>query len=75
VMLEQLVDHLNLNLHSEAGSVSLGGYFQERLGRVLRPGDELRLQGWRIRVLSMRGMAPGQFLLKALPPPADGPHA
>ncbi len=67
VMLEQLVDHLQLDLQAEAGSVSLGGFFQERLGRVLRPGDELRLQGWRIRVLSMRGLAPGQFLLKPLP--------
>ncbi len=71
VMLEQLVDHLALNLETEAGSVSLGGFFQEQLGRVLRPGDELRLQGWRIRVLSMRGLAPGQFLLKPLPPPAE----
>ena len=71
VRLEQLVDHLALDLQSEAGSVSLGGFFQERLGRVLRPGDELRLQGWRIRVLSMRGLAPGQFLLKPLPAGKD----
>jgi CBS domain containing-hemolysin-like protein len=71
VMLEQLEDHLHLNLETEAGSVSLGGFFQEQLGRVLRPGDELRLQGWRIRVLAMRGLAPGQFLLKPLPPEPD----
>ena len=71
VMLEQLVDHLKLDLVAEAGSVSLGGFFQERLGRVLRPGDELRLQGWRIRVLAMRGLAPAQFLLKPLPPEKD----
>ena len=77
VTLEQLVDHLQLNLEAEAGSVSLGGFFQERLGRVLRPGDELRLQGWRIRVLSMRGLAPGQFLLRPLPPepPVEDGHA
>jgi len=68
VLLEQLEDHLKLNLETEAGSVSLGGFFQEQLGRVLQPGDELRLQGWRIRVLSMRGLAPGQFLLKPVPP-------
>jgi CBS domain containing-hemolysin-like protein len=74
VMLEQLVDHLRLNLETEAGSVSLGGFFQERLGRVLRPGDELRIQGWRIRVLSMRGLAPGQFLLKPLPSEASTPE-
>lgn len=75
VMLEQLEDHLQLSLETEAGSVSLGGFFQERLGRVLRPGDELRLQGWRIRVLSMRGRAPGQFLLKPLPPEPAAPEA
>jgi len=42
------------------------------LGRVLRPGDELRIQGWRIRVLAMRGLAPGQFILKPLPPEPEG---
>jgi CBS domain containing-hemolysin-like protein len=75
VTLEQLEDHLSLALEAEAGSVSLGGFFQERLGRVLRPGDELRLQGWRIRVLAMRGLAPGQFLLKPLPPEAEDARA
>ncbi len=68
VTLEQLEDHLDLRLETEAGSVSLGGFFQERLGRILRVGDELQLLGWRIRVLEMRGMAPGKFLLR----PANG---
>lgn len=68
VTLEQLEDHLDLHLETVADSVSLGGFFQEKLGRILRVGDELRLQGWRIRVLEMRGMAPGKFLLR----PADG---
>ena len=64
VTLEQLVDHLDLVLETEAGSVSLGGFFQEELGRILRVGDELKRQGWRIRVLEMRGMAPAKFLLR-----------
>lgn len=64
VTLEQLADHLDLHLQGDEGSVSLGGYLQEHLGRILRVGDELRIQGWRIRVLSMRGLAPSQFLLK-----------
>jgi CBS domain containing-hemolysin-like protein len=64
VTLEQLEDHLQLRLEAEAGSVSLGGYFQEQLGRILVSGDELRLQGWHIRVLEMRGMAPHKFLLR-----------
>jgi CBS domain containing-hemolysin-like protein len=67
VTLEQLEDHLKLNVEAGEGTFSLGGYFQERLGRVLRVGDELRLPGWRIRVLGMRGMAPTQFLLKPVP--------
>jgi CBS domain containing-hemolysin-like protein len=71
VLLEQLEDHLHLDLQAEEGSVSLGGYFQEQLGRILRPGDELRIQGWHIRVLAMRGLAPAQFLLRPLPPEAD----
>ena len=64
VTLEQLEDHLKLHLQAEAGSVSLGGYLQERLGRILAAGDELRVDGWRIRVLEMRGMAPRKFLLR-----------
>lgn len=63
VTLEQLEDHLSLNLYSEVGSISLGGFFQEQLGRILKAGDELRIQGWRLRVLEMRGMAPRKFLL------------
>lgn len=68
VTLEELEDHLGLHLEVEAGSVSLGGLFQERLGRILRAGDELRLEGWRVRVMEMRGMAPRTFLLKPMAP-------
>jgi CBS domain containing-hemolysin-like protein len=67
VTLEQLEATLGLRLEVEAGSVSLGGFFQERLGRVLKAGDELRIEGWRIRVLEMRGMAPSKFLFKPVP--------
>jgi CBS domain containing-hemolysin-like protein len=67
VTLEQLEGTLGLRLEVEAGSVTLGGFFQERLGRVLKAGDELRIQGWRIRVLEMRGMAPRKFLFKPFP--------
>lgn len=64
VTLEQLEDHLGLVIAAEGGSISLGGYLQECLGRVLRVGDEVRIQDWRVRVLTMRGLAAGQFLLK-----------
>ena len=72
VTLEQLVDHLALTLEGEEGSVTLGGYLQEHLGRVLKVGDEIRIQGWRIRVLSMRRLAPTQFLLKPCTPESNG---
>jgi CBS domain containing-hemolysin-like protein len=71
VTVEQL-EALGLHLQVEAGSVSLGGFFQERLGRVLKAGDELRIEGWRIRVLEMRGMAPSKFLFKPVPPRPAG---
>ena len=74
VTLDQLEAALGLRLEAEAGSVSLGGFFQERLGRVLKAGDELRLQDWRIRVLEMRGMAPRKFLLKPNVVPDSGPE-
>jgi CBS domain containing-hemolysin-like protein len=74
VTLEQLESTLDLRVAAEAGSVSLGGYFQERLGRVLKAGDELRIQGWRIRVLEMRGMAPWKFLFKPVPEGQAGPE-
>ena len=72
VTLEQLESTLGLRLEVEAGSVSLGGFFQERLGRVLKAGDELRIEGWRIRVLEMRGMAPRKFLFKPIPTEQTG---
>ncbi|MCE1228473.1 MAG: CBS domain-containing protein, partial [Firmicutes bacterium] len=72
VTLEQLEDHLDLELESETDAVSLGGYFQEQLGRILQVGDELKLPGWRIRVLEMRGMAPRKFLLR--PTTHDAEH-
>jgi CBS domain containing-hemolysin-like protein len=74
VTLEQLEDHLDLHLEAEADSVSLGGFLQERLGRVLQLGDELKIQGWRIRVLEMRGMAPRKFLLRRVASHENG-HA
>ncbi len=73
VTLEQLEDHLGLVIAAEGGSISLGGYLQERLGRVLRVGDEVRIQAWRVRVLTMRGLAAGQFLIKPFPGPESGP--
>lgn len=74
ITLEDLEATLGLHLEVEAGSVTLGGCFQERLGRILKAGDELRLQGWRIRVLEMRGMAPWKFLFKPVPPEQSGPE-
>jgi CBS domain containing-hemolysin-like protein len=64
VTVEHLEAELGLNLDGATDSVTLGGYFQEQLGRVLREGDEISVQGWKIRVLEMSGMAPGKFLFK-----------
>ena len=66
VTLEQIEDQLELKLEDDTDAVTLGGYFQERLGRVLRADDEIAIQGWSVRVLEMSGMAPGKFLFKPL---------
>lgn len=66
VTLEQLADVLGIHLKATMNSVTLGGFFQERLGRILKVGDELRVPGWRIRVIKMRGMAPKKFLFKPI---------
>jgi CBS domain containing-hemolysin-like protein len=68
VTLEELKDEFKLVLEEETDSVTLGGYFQEQLGRVLRMDDEITVHGWQIRVLEMNGMAPGKFLLIPLEP-------
>jgi len=68
VTLEQLEDQLGLKLEDETDAVTLGGYFQEQLGRVLRIDDEIAVQGWQVRVLEMSGMAPKKFLFKPIEP-------
>ncbi|MDR0498127.1 MAG: hemolysin family protein [Holophagales bacterium] len=66
VTLEQLEDQLGLKLEVDTDAVTLGGYFQERLGRVLRIDDEITIQEWQVRVLEMSGMAPRKFLFKPI---------
>jgi len=66
VTLEQLADVLGIHLKATMDSVTLGGFFQERLGRILKVGDELRIPGWRVRVIKMYGMAPRKFLFKPI---------
>jgi CBS domain containing-hemolysin-like protein len=68
VTLEQLEDQLGLKLETDTDAVTLGGYFQERLGRVLRAEDEITIQEWQVRVLEMSGMAPKKFLFKPIKP-------
>jgi len=64
ITLEQLEDELGIALGEDTDAVTLGGYMQECLGRVLKSGDELPVQGWLVKVLQMSGMAPGKFLIK-----------
>jgi len=64
VTLEQLDDQLGLRLEDDTDAVTLGGYFQEILGRVLRVNDEITIREWQVRVLEMSGMAPKKFLFK-----------
>jgi len=52
---------------------TVGGLFVERLGRVPRPGDALRIGPLRFQVVSMRGHRVLQLRVEADTPPVDGP--
>lgn len=49
----------------EAETVS--GYLTERLGRLLRRGDEVEVNGWRLRVRSLEGRRAGEVEVTAPP--------
>jgi len=66
ITLEHLEDELGIALGEDTDAVTLGGYLQEQLGRVLKSGDELEIRGWHVKVLHMSGMAPGKFLIKPM---------
>ncbi|MCL1893963.1 MAG: hemolysin family protein [Holophagaceae bacterium] len=66
ITLEQLEEMLSLKPEDETDAITLGGYFQEQLGRVVRRNDEIEIQNWRIKVIEMSGMAPGKFLFQPL---------
>ena len=66
ITLEQLESELDMRLKAMTDSVTLGGLLQERLGRVLKVGDEVLIPGWHVKVIKMRGMAPIKFLLRKM---------
>ena len=57
-------------VHSE----SIGGLVVERLERLAQPGDQIDVDGRRIRVLSIDGNRVGRVLIEPPPhrPPPDG---
>ncbi len=52
--LEEINDELELELTAEEGASRIGGWISERLERIPRRGDIVRLPGWRMTVRAMR---------------------
>jgi CBS domain containing-hemolysin-like protein len=46
------------------GSRTVGGVVAEGLGRLPRPGDELLVGGWRLRVASVTGRRIGRLVIR-----------
>ena len=58
-----LQEELGLDFAARA-SDTLGGVLAEALGHLPRKGDEVRVAGWRLRVVAMRGRRVGRVAIK-----------
>lgn len=50
---------------------TVNGWFAEQLGRLVRRGDVLEHEGWRLRVLTLAGRRAGR--IEVVPPPREEP--
>ncbi len=68
---DELPDHIGLQLEGESETVS--GWLTERLGRLVEPGDEVFVDGWRLAVHDLEGRRAGTVKVVAPEPAEDGP--
>ena len=47
------VERIGVTVPEDGPYETLGGFVMERLGRVPRVGDEVEVDGWRLRVIAM----------------------
>lgn len=59
----------------EGEAETVSGVLTEELGRLLRRGDVMEVDGWRLRVLTMEGRRAGQVEVVAPPDPESSPEA
>lgn len=71
MLLEAVTARLGVTIEEDVEADTLGGYVQQRLGRLGRVGDEIVLGGYTVRVVQARG----RRLLKLLVLPRGGPGA
>jgi putative hemolysin len=64
--LHELESELGLHVPDDVEATTVGGLVAERLGRFPRSGDEVRIEGWRIRVLEADGR--GAAVVRLEPP-------
>ena len=62
VLLEEIAERLGIDL-PEGESATLGGYVIARLGRIAKIGDFVELNGFRAKVIEMKGRRVSKLLL------------
>lgn len=68
VLLEEIAERLGIEL-PEGESATLGGHVIARLGRMAKIGDVVELDGFRAKVIEMKGRRVSKLLLTSEPKP------
>ena len=50
---DEVTERIGVSVPEDGPYETLGGFVMERLGRVPRVGDEVEVDGWRLRVIAM----------------------
>lgn len=69
LLLDDLARALEMELSEEVDADTIGGYIMEKLDRTAKPGDEVPLDGWLLRVRAMDRLRIGR--VEVLPRDAD----
>lgn len=69
---DELTEHTGCPLEN-GESETVSGYLTEKIGRLLRKGDQVHTRGWVLRVLTLEGRRAGD--VEVVGPPVRGPHS
>jgi CBS domain containing-hemolysin-like protein len=66
-LIDDVAEHLGVELETSGDVSTLGGYITARLGRIPRRGDRVALRNHELRVLDMKSRRVGKVLAVPLP--------